>query len=113
MIRVIDLLTGQETVRDYTAEELQAIAAAQSNAVVASVTMRQARLALLNANMLDQVEAAINAIPDQTQRKAAKIEWEYAATVNRQHQWVQNLSASLGLSDAQLDALFEAAASYN
>lgn len=79
--------------------------------VITSVTMRQARLALLGAGLLDDVDAAINSIPDETQRRAAQIEWEYAQEVKRGHQWVQNLSAALGLSEAQLDALFTRAAS--
>ena len=52
-----------------------------------SVTMRQARLALLGAGLLDDVDAALAAIPDATQRRAAQIEWEYAATVERISAW--------------------------
>ncbi len=74
-----------------------------------SVTMRQARLALLGAGLLDNVDAAMAAIPDETMRRAAQIEWEYAATVDRTSALVSNLSGALGLTDAQLDALFIAA----
>ena len=76
-----------------------------------SVTMRQARLALLGAGLLDSVDAAIAAIPDPVQRKAAEIEWEYAQTVDRNSPFTQQLAAGLGLTDAQLDALFTTAAS--
>ena len=72
----------------------------------AVVTMRQARLALLQSNLLSQVEAAIAAIEDAVQRQAVQIEWEYAAEVNRTHPWVQTLSTALGLSEEQLDQLF-------
>ena len=41
---------------------------------------------------------------------AARIEWEYAATVDRDSPLVAGLVATLGLTDAQLDALFAAAA---
>lgn len=75
-----------------------------------SVTMRQGRLALLGAGLLDQVGAALAAIPDEAQRRAAQIEWEYAQTIDRQSVWVANLSGALGLTDEQLDALFIAAA---
>lgn len=78
--------------------------------VPASVTMRQARLALLGAGLLDDVDAALAAIPDAMQRRAAQIEWEFAATVDRQSPWVANLAGALGLADEQLDALFVAAA---
>ncbi|MCX8016370.1 MAG: hypothetical protein N2690_00505 [Rhodocyclaceae bacterium] len=74
-----------------------------------AVTMRQARLALLAAGLLDDVEAAIAAIPDETQRRAVQIEWEYAQEVRRDSSLVQQLAARLELSDAQIDALFEQA----
>lgn len=74
-----------------------------------SVTMRQARLALLRAGLLDDVDAAIAAIPDPVQRKAAEIEWEYAQTVDRNSPFVQQLSAGLGLTDEQKDQLFRTA----
>lgn len=77
---------------------------------VSVVTMRQARLALLGAGLLDDVEVALSAIPDEAQRRAAQIEWEYAQTVDRQHTWVQGLAAALGLTDTHLDNLFTAAA---
>lgn len=78
--------------------------------VITSVTMRQARLALLGAGLLDDVNAAIAAIPDPTQRKAAEIEWEYAQTVDRDSSFTQQLAAGLGLTSEQLDALFTQAA---
>lgn len=75
-----------------------------------SVTMRQARLALLGIGLLDDVDAAIAAIPDPVQRKAAEIEWEYAATVERGSPLIAQLGPALGLNDEQLDALFAQAA---
>lgn len=75
--------------------------------VPTSVTMRQARLALLAVDKLAQVNAAIAAIPDATQRAAAEIEWEYAQTVDRDSPFVQMLGTALALD---LDALFTAAA---
>lgn len=77
---------------------------------VTRVTMRQARLALLGAGLLDDIEAALAAIPDAAQRRAAQIEWEYSSEVQRDRAWVQQVAAGLGLSDEQLDALFEQAA---
>lgn len=75
--------------------------------IISSVTMRQARLALLAAGLLDDVEAAIAGISDVNQRKAAEIEWEYAQEVRRDHQWVQDLASGMGLD---LDTLFQQAA---
>lgn len=64
------------------------------------VTMRQARLALLAAGLLDEVDAIVSQDP------AAKIEWEYATTVERSHP----LIALLNLEDEVIDQLFELAA---
>lgn len=77
--------------------------------VPASVTMRQARLALLGAGLLDDVDAAINALPS-PQKEAAKIEWEYSQEVQRHNGFVSVLAPMLGLSEAQTDALFIGAA---
>jgi hypothetical protein len=69
-------------------------------------TMRQARLALLNIGKLDDVEAAIAAITDATQRKAAQIEWEFAATVERNSALLASLASAIGLTETDLDDLF-------
>ena len=75
-----------------------------------SVTMRQARLALFGAGMLDDIDAAIDSLPS-PQKEAARIEWEYATEVQRSSDLVPMMGAALGLDDAALDALFiEAAA---
>lgn len=71
-----------------------------------SVTMRQARLALLSAGLLDEVDTILAAIPDATQRRAAQIEWEFAATVDRGSAITQTLAVGLVLSESQLDDLF-------
>jgi hypothetical protein len=73
------------------------------------VTMRQARLALLGAGLLAGVDAAIAALPGPT-KAAATIEWEYAATVERNSALVTTLARALKLDGVALDALFVAAA---
>lgn len=70
-----------------------------------SVTMRQARLALLAAGLLQSVEDAIAAMPEPGQT-AARIEWGYASTVERSSQFVAMLGSAIGLDDAQMDELF-------
>ena len=70
--------------------------------------MRQARLALLGAGLLDDVGAAIAALPS-PQKEAAKIEWEYSQEVQRHNGFVAQLGPVLGLDAAALDALFVAA----
>lgn len=71
--------------------------------VVTSVTMRQARLALHRTGMLSQVDAAIT-------DAEARIEWEYAQTVERTSPLVTHLAAGLGLTEGQIDELFVLAA---
>lgn len=78
--------------------------------VPSEVTMRQARLALAGVGLLDAVNKAIAEITDPATRKAAQIEWEYSATVQRDRQFVALLAPALGLSDQMLDQLFIAAA---
>jgi hypothetical protein len=73
------------------------------------VTMRQARLALLGAGKLAAVTAALNALPE-PQKTAALITWEYSGAVERQNGLVPQLAGALGMTDAQIDALFIAAA---
>ena len=81
----------------------------ESTAVPQQVTMRQARLALLAAGKLDQVDAVINALPDD-KKGVARIEWDYSSAVERGWPLVAALGQSLGLGDAALDQLFITAA---
>jgi hypothetical protein len=67
--------------------------------------MRQARLALLEANKLHLVQSAIDALPS-PQKEAAQIEWEYSAEVHRNKEFVQLLGTALGLTSGDLDTLF-------
>ena len=73
------------------------------------VTMRQARLAMLDAGILTSVSDALAAMTGPA-GEAARIEWEYAAELKRDHPLVASLSAALGLTSAQLDGLFTVAA---
>lgn len=79
-------------------------------AVMKNLTARQFRLGLLQAGRSpDQVEAAIAAIPDETERNKAKIEWEYASEFQRQHPLIESVSAALGLSPEDVDTLWNEA----
>ena len=71
-----------------------------------SVTMRQARLALLMTGRLSQVAGAIELIQDEGQKQAAKIEWEYSQEVQRNHWLINGLSVALGMTPADVDDLF-------
>jgi hypothetical protein len=73
------------------------------------VTMRQARLALLGAGLLATVNDKIATMTG-TEGEAARIEWEYAQTVDRSKGLVASIGSALALTDAQIDELFIAAA---
>jgi len=76
---------------------------------IKSVTMRQARLALLGAGMLSTVNSMLASMTG-AQGEAARIEWEYSQEVQRDRGLVQALGTQMGMTEAQLDALFTAAA---
>lgn len=82
--------------------------AAPAPRVPQAVTMRQARLALFSAGLLSAVDTAIDALPE-PQRTAARIEWDYSNELQRSNPLVAALTPALGLTDAQVDALFIAA----
>ena len=69
------------------------------------VTMRQARLALLQSGLLQTVQDAIANSTDE----AMKIEWEYATEVKRDWDSLVTLTTALGITDLQLDDLFQLA----
>lgn len=74
------------------------------------ITMRQARLALLQAGLLTQVDTAIAAIAGDA-GDAARIDWQFAQTVERAHPLVATMTAQLNLTTKQLDDLFTLGAS--
>ena len=73
-----------------------------------SCTRRQGRLALLAEGLLDDVEAAIAAITDPMERRAAEIEYE-AETWELDSRFVQQMWAQLGGTPEQLVDLFRMA----
>ncbi|NKI61767.1 hypothetical protein HCG46_26065 [Labrenzia sp. PO1] len=73
-----------------------------------SLTARQFRLGLLQSGRsLSQVETAIAAIADPTEREKAQVEWEYAAEFNRMHPLVVSLSVTLGFTPEDVDTLWQ------
>ncbi len=91
---------------EFVAPELEPV----PTIVPTSVTIRQARQALFAAGLLHMVENVIESL-DEPFRTSARIDWEYAATVDRDWPLVQALKPVLGLTDEQLDQLFIQAAS--
>ena len=86
-----------ETMRE---DEMQA-----RNPVPQQVSMRQARLALLSAGLLDDVEMVITVAG-----REAQLEWEYAAVVDRSGPIVAIVQQQKALTDTYIDDLFREAA---
>ena len=72
---------------------------------VQMVSMRQARLALLNAGLLTVVTDSLQALPGDS-GEAARIEWKYAQDVSRTSALVEFMASSLNLTEEQVDNLF-------
>ena len=79
-----------------------------------SVTMRQARRALLERGLLDErdllgeVETAIDSL-DSPNKEIARIDWDYSSTVERGRDVVILVGLALGFDSDGLDELFIAA----
>lgn len=71
------------------------------------VTSRQARLALLGAGLLDQIDALIAGAG----RPDWRIFWEYSTEFHEDHPLMAEIGAMAGLSAEQRHALFQVAAS--
>ena len=84
---------------DLTAEELEA---RFKSTVPTSITMRQARLALIQAGLLDTINNAIATGTDEVM----KVEWEYADEVKRDWDSLNTMATGLGMTERQLDDLF-------
>ena len=64
------------------------------------ITMRQARLHLLDVGLLDEVEALI------ALDRKSQIEWEYASEVYKQSPLIESAKGALNLTDIQIDNMF-------
>lgn len=91
-----------------TDEEAAAIRE-QNQPVPQSVTMRQARLALLQANKLHLVNAAVDSMQG-AEGDAARIEWNYSNEVRRNQPITLLLAQTIGVSEQEMDQLFITAA---
>ena len=77
--------------------------------VPGAVTMRQARLALLQWGMLALVNTNIASMTG-VEGEAARIAWEFSGMVERNQPLVLSLGTTLGLTSGDLDQLFTLAA---
>ena len=81
------------------------IAEYRRSLVPQSVTMRQARQAMLSAGILSQVDALIAAMPGD-EGESARIDWNHAREVKRDWPLIGALGPQMGLTEQQIDDLF-------
>lgn len=70
------------------------------------LTKKQAKQALILVGMFSNVKAAIESIPDETQRLMVQVAWDDSATFERSDSTLLMLASALGLTDEELDQLF-------
>ncbi|MCI4436455.1 MAG: hypothetical protein JHC33_06555 [Ignisphaera sp.] len=70
-----------------------------------TVTMRQARLALLDAGKLSDVQAAINSLQS-PMKEQAQITWDYSQDVEISNPLIIQLMGALGFTETTLENLF-------
>jgi len=74
------------------------------------ITKRQLRLTLIrNGISLSSVEAAIAAMPEGLPKEEARIEWADTGEFNRTHPTLLLVAGALGLTEAQVDAMWREA----
>ena len=71
-----------------------------------NLTARQLRLGLLHLGKLAGVPVAIAALPE-PEKSQAQIEWDYASEFRRLHPLIVQLIPILGLTDEQVDPVWE------
>jgi len=103
----VNCLTGEQRIIDLTQEEIDAlpIPVLSAPVVITEVTMRQARLALLQSGLLTQVTNAINVMTG-AEGDAARITWEFSGTVEKSNPLITQLATTLNLTTQQVDDLF-------
>lgn len=94
-----------QTVAKPTEAELSAAWGSMPSPVPQIVTRRQAKRALLAAGLLSTVETAVSGASAEVQ-----IDWADALEFRRDNPTIAALAAALGLTSAQVDDLFRAAA---
>ncbi|EFC32469.1 TPA: hypothetical protein RTG46_001394 [Campylobacter jejuni] len=77
------------------------------NGIPRKITIRQAKLALLEAGLLDDIEVMI-----QSADKSIQINWEYATEFERKNELILFFQQQTKLSDAFVDELFIKAKEY-
>lgn len=112
----IDVSTGDEVTTPFSADEEQAADAADADLNSPShyaLTRRQVRRAIAYSIGLDAVTAAIMALPAGQVRDLALVDWEDSPVYVRAHPLFNQLSAVIGITPAEIDALWLWAVSFD
>ena len=102
---ILSLITKAE----YDAAKAAEMEARRALLIPTSITMRQARLQLSRVGKLKAADDAIAGMTGQPGEEA-RVEWEFATTLRRDHPLVAALGRTLGLDDPTIDDLFRTAA---
>lgn len=78
---------------------------ANAPSVPSSISMRQARLALLKRGILEDITEAINSLPENLSQQA-QIEWDYGTEVSRENIFVNKILLDMDYSEDDIDELF-------
>ena len=100
--------TGISWVDPRTPEQIVSDVAAK----LPSLTRRQFKLALLENNLSDQVPLKISEIADPMTRARVQIEYEDSTTFERKNPSIELLLASLGLTEEQVNTMWQNALTY-
>ena len=74
--------------------------------IIDVITIRQARELLIELDMFDTIEAAINQIQDPKEKRKLLNYWEYSDSFNLNHPQLLDIAASIDLTQDQLITLF-------
>jgi hypothetical protein len=109
--KIGELELPSNTSEEIWQKKLALYAMAPEASKLVDVTPRQIRQALvLSSVSMQQIEDALNALPEPN-KSMAKIEWEYSIAFKRDRPFVAAVGQLLGWSNAQIDALWQLAAS--
>ena len=74
--------------------------------IIDVITIRQARELLIELDMFDTIEAAINQIQDPKEKRKLLNYWEYSDSFNLNHSQLLDIAATIDLTQDQLINLF-------
>lgn len=98
---------GVEQLTQITEEEANVLLSTPTPIPVPGfLTKKQAKQALILAGLFANVQAAIDSIPNETQRLMVQVSWDDSATFERNDPTLLMLASALGLTDEALNQLF-------